>query len=195
MIKYIYPTTIAQNDADNSELPIIQGEIDRACKELIFTNEPWHPGHLQVSDTNGNSNIIKEYNMPYLTSYINTCMNEYTQHVMGHFMKFDICQSWITKTSEGQVAASHNHGQFDIAGVYYYKTNMKDGAIKFSNPCSGAQDSRAWMQIHDVRIQPKVGTLILFPAWLDHSVDLNNTKDDRMSMAFNINIDRPIYNN
>jgi hypothetical protein len=37
--------------------------------------------------------------------------------------------------------------------------------------------------------------LILFPAWLNHTVDMNTTDSERMSLAFNINIDRTnLYN-
>lgn len=190
MIEYIYPTPILCEQATQGQLLGIQGEITRALKHLSFAeNKQWGPGHLQVTDTSGVSNVIKDYNLINLSKYISGCVKQYARG-----LDHDICQSWITKTSKGQVAAAHNHGQFDIAGVYYYKTNEKDGALKFSNPNTGAHASKSWMMSQDVRIQPKVGSLILFPGWLDHSVDLNTTNDDRMSLAFNINIDRSMYN-
>jgi uncharacterized protein (TIGR02466 family) len=197
MIDFIYPTPILHKEADNNSKIKIQRELDKLCEGLSFVeNAQWGAGHLQISDADGRSNVIVDHNLKSLSSYINLCVDEYVQECIGHTMKYNICQSWMTKTKHGQVAAVHNHSQFDIAGVYYYKTNMKDGAIKFSNPNLGLEASKTWMRsyTYNVRIQPNVGTLILFPAWLGHSVELNTTNDDRMSLAFNINIDRTMYN-
>ncbi len=36
----------------------------------------------------------------------------------------------------------------------------------------------------------EVGKMVLFPAYLDHGVTTNETKEDRVSLAFNINFDR-----
>ena len=33
---------------------------------------------------------------------------------------------------------------------------------------------------------PQVGKMILFPGWLQHGVNVNNTDNIRMSLAFNI---------
>ena len=37
-------------------------------------------------------------------------------------------------------------------------------------------------------ISPEAGTLIIFPSWLDHSVNQNLSDADRISMSFNINL-------
>ena len=37
----------------------------------------------------------------------------------------------------------------------------------------------------EVRVNPMVGRIIMFPAWLWHCVDPNNTNDIRISVSFN----------
>ena len=35
-------------------------------------------------------------------------------------------------------------------------------------------------------VNPTEGELILFPGWLDHGVQTNDTDDERVSVSFNI---------
>jgi len=35
-------------------------------------------------------------------------------------------------------------------------------------------------------IDAKAGDLIIFPGWLQHSVDTNMSKEDRISISFNL---------
>jgi uncharacterized protein (TIGR02466 family) len=37
-------------------------------------------------------------------------------------------------------------------------------------------------------ILPEAGKLIIFPAWLEHYVEPNTSTEERISIAFNINI-------
>jgi uncharacterized protein (TIGR02466 family) len=39
-----------------------------------------------------------------------------------------------------------------------------------------------------VSVQPKTGSLIIFPSWLMHYVVPNENKDDRISLAFNAEV-------
>jgi uncharacterized protein (TIGR02466 family) len=116
-------------------------------------------------------------------------MDEYLSHCSNK-MDYNIIQSWMTKTSKGEITTVHNHGMFDIAGVYYYKTNENDGAIKFLNPNAGMTGSQVFVRDYQMGLNPKEGMCILFPAWLNHTVEMNKTDNERMSLAFNINIDR-----
>ena len=37
---------------------------------------------------------------------------------------------------------------------------------------------------------PKEGSMLVFPAYLDHKVEPNKSDEDRISISFNIEIDR-----
>ena len=46
----------------------------------------------------------------------------------------------------------------------------------------GPTPDRLW---RETSFEPKAGRLIMFPAWLTHCVDPNNSKDIRISISFN----------
>ena len=191
MIDYYFPTPVLQKSADKIKFAGIQNEIKEMCKLLTFNkNKNWVSNNHQLSDITFRSNIIEEHNLICFKSFIKTSMDEYLNACIGHTMDYNIIQSWMTKTRKGEITTIHNHGMFDIAGVYYYQTNTQDGAIKFLNSNAGMAASQTFLKEYDVSVQPQNGLLILFPAWLNHTVEMNNTDSERMSLSFNINIDR-----
>jgi uncharacterized protein (TIGR02466 family) len=196
MIYHFFPTPVLHRQADALKFAGIQNELRDMCKDLTFSkNEGWVSNNHKLSDITFQSNIIEQYNLVCLKSFIKTCVKEYLDECIGYTLDYNIIQSWMTKTGKGEITTLHNHGMFDIAGVYYYQTNTKDGAIKFLNPNSGLAASQTFVKEVDVGFQPIEGMLILFPAWLNHTVDMNTTDSERMSLAFNINIDRTnLYN-
>jgi hypothetical protein len=42
----------------------------------------------------------------------------------------------------------------------------------------------------EIGYEPKSSKLILFPSSLPHSVEINNTEEDRVSMSFNVKLIR-----
>ena len=196
MIENYFPTPIFHQTADQIKLSVIQTEIKTMCEKLTFSkDETWVSNNHKLSDPTFRSNIIEEHNLVCFKSFIKKSVNTYLNACCGHAMEYEIIQSWMTKTVNGEITTVHNHGMFDIAGVYYYQTNGADGTIKFLNPNSALTASQSFIREYKVGIQPKQGLLILFPAWLNHTVEMNATNNERMSLAFNINIDRSgIYN-
>lgn len=103
---------------------------------------------------------------------------------------------WFNNNLYKDSNVSHNHGGFDISGVFYIKTPEGCGDIRFKHP---AQDLLDYHFI-DVKQSEKVSIynsetwcmpsqvnmLYLFPSWLYHSVELNKNKtEERISMSFN----------
>ena len=98
---------------------------------------------------------------------------------------------------------SHNHAGDDISGVYYIKTPNECGNIIFEHPAQDLFDyyflnvenpeevntynARTWWMPSEVNM------LYLFPAWLNHSVELNKNKtEERISISFNTYHERNI---
>ena len=78
-------------------------------------------------------------------------------------------------------------------GVYYIKTPENSGHLKCEDPKSvaamthpkrkeGELPSYLWREVH---YQPIAGRLIMFPSWLNHCVDPNQSDDIRISVSFN----------
>jgi uncharacterized protein (TIGR02466 family) len=104
--------------------------------------------------------------------------------------------SWINLFYNSQSEQTHNHYGNFISGVYYVSAPKNSGVYKFNDPVpqkvmwkghylSGAAENMT--NITYGNYVPEPGKLILFPAWLDHSVMANKSQDVRISIAFNIN--------
>ena len=87
----------------------------------------------------------------------------------------------------------HIHPNSLFSGVYYVKSNPKAGRLKIYDPRPGAQivmpvrkegqpPKHLWK---DANLDPVTGRLIMFPAWLWHAVEPNQSDELRISVSFN----------
>ena len=77
--------------------------------------------------------------------------------------------------------------------MYYVKASENSGQLKIEDPRSvalmvrprmkqGKPPRRLWREDN---YEPKSGRLIMFPSWLNHCVDTNESNDIRISVSFN----------
>jgi uncharacterized protein (TIGR02466 family) len=85
----------------------------------------------------------------------------------------------------------HVHSGAWYSGVYYIQCPPDSGGLMFLDPRVGAENSFYHKQVEsdNYSLTPAVGDLILFPGWLPHAVEPNGSKHDRISVAFNIELD------
>ena len=88
----------------------------------------------------------------------------------------------------------HTHPFNYLSGVLYLKVPHKSGNIVFLEPKPQAEvlsppknDHMVISLAHSVSWEPKENSLIFFPSWLQHEVEKNNSKEDRVILSFNIN--------
>jgi uncharacterized protein (TIGR02466 family) len=105
---------------------------------------------------------------------------------------------WANVQPLGGFNRAHLHPNCLWSGVYYVKTPEKCGALKIKDPRTGAEmimpkmrerfnhpdtaPTRLWREVH---YEPIAGRCIMFPAWLIHGVDPNESNDIRISVSFN----------
>ena len=109
-----------------------------------------------------------------------------------------ISDLWFNVNYRGSANRQHQHANSIHSGVYYIKTPEKCGALKIKDPRTGAEmvspkmkegfnhtgtaPQRLWREVH---YEPMAGRCIMFPAWLIHGVDPNESNDIRISVSFN----------
>ena len=87
----------------------------------------------------------------------------------------------------------HVHPNTLFSGVYYIKTSPNCGQLICTDPRPGIQTvmptrikgkppKDLWREVH---LDPIEGRIIIFPAWLWHSVEPNQSNDIRVSVSFN----------
>ena len=87
----------------------------------------------------------------------------------------------------------HIHPNSLFSGVYYVKSNPQAGRLKIYDPRPGSQivmpvrkegqpPKHLW---RDANLDPIPGRIIMFPAWLWHAVEPNQSNKLRISISFN----------
>jgi uncharacterized protein (TIGR02466 family) len=184
-------TPIYYNFVQNENLDTIQSSVATIINDLKFEKRAeWGEQNHSLSDPTFGENLIRKYNLDLLKQEIDTNVKSYINSFTDYDYKIDMSSSWLTLTKPSESATVHNHGDSDISGVYYFKTNGDDGSIFFMNPLPSLITSNFLSSDEVVSYKPEIGKLILFPSWLYHGVRSNDTTEDRISLSFNYKVSR-----
>jgi uncharacterized protein (TIGR02466 family) len=105
---------------------------------------------------------------------------------------FEITACWATVLAPGAEHRVHDHPNNFLSGVYYLRTHVGADTINFHDPRSQAGIIRPPVteltaeNTDLVVVRVTDGTLLFFPAYLRHSVGVNASSKDRISISFNI---------
>lgn len=108
---------------------------------------------------------------------------------------FKFLNSWATRHAPGDYAPKHIHTNCLFSGIVYLYVEEKSGDIIFTNGKRSPlypeelQLTSYSYNIHNARswsIRPEIGDILIFPSTLHHEVVVNNSKNDRFVLAFNI---------
>lgn len=105
---------------------------------------------------------------------------------------------WANVNGPGQYNANHNHPGCIWSGVYYVRAGAYDddplpkaGQLQFYDPRGSVnmiQHPGRSIFNHAINIRPTDGLLVIFPAWLYHSVNPFMSDIRRISIAFNVQV-------
>ena len=105
---------------------------------------------------------------------------------------------WMNINKKGDYNRSHNHPGSDMSGILYLKCNKKSGRVVFDSPYTFS----SWNELSSYndefventncyksyRFYPIEGRMLVFPAHFRHLVEENESDEDRISIAFNLNL-------
>ena len=125
-----------------------------------------------------------------------SCANEVAATVLDYLKigrdGFEITACWANVSPKGAAHRIHSHPNNFLSGVYYVQTQAQADTINFHDPRVQTGVIRPPVteltteNSDQVVVKVKAGTLLVFPAWLQHSVDANASEEDRISVSFNI---------
>ena len=100
---------------------------------------------------------------------------------------------WANINPPGGMNRAHQHPNSLWSGVYYIKAPKNSGHLKIDDPRSSAAMCRPNQKdvkkparlFRETHYEPIAGRCIMFPSWLMHCVDPNNSNDIRISVSFN----------
>ena len=114
------------------------------------------------------------------------------------FEEIYLTSCWANVNRAGYAHHDHTHPNNYLSGVYYAKAPAQSGGIVFADPRPQAsvlapaieQTTPITANVH--RVEPVAGRMILFHSWLPHSVEANQTDEERVSIAFNVMLHGPV---
>ena len=94
-------------------------------------------------------------------------------------MGLPIDEFWFNISKPGESTGWHDHKNRSLlSGVYYLKVPNNAGNINFREKNGD--------KFHEWQIRSQTGKMILFHSNIEHSVSKNRSKDNRISIAFNL---------
>jgi uncharacterized protein (TIGR02466 family) len=106
-------------------------------------------------------------------------------------------EAWININPPGAHNDIHIHPNCHLSGVYYARVFPDCGGIFFRDPrmmslmLKPPITQATKFMATEVRMRPEPGRIFVFPAWLEHGVEPNSGKQDRVSFAFNVRVALP----
>jgi uncharacterized protein (TIGR02466 family) len=103
---------------------------------------------------------------------------------------------WVNVNEKNNFNLSHYHPISFFSAVYYVKFPKNSGKIVFEN----VNPLHAWFinnnsvehfnhfTSNDWKLTPKEGDLVIFPSWLKHYVEVNESDETRISISFNTHL-------
>jgi uncharacterized protein (TIGR02466 family) len=100
---------------------------------------------------------------------------------------------WININRHKDFNIQHTHPFSKLSGVFYIKASSNSGNLTFVND-SPVENFIDFSKIVELNVynsaswsfEPEENTLYLFPSWLKHYVNPNLSKQERISISFNL---------
>lgn len=132
-----------------------------------------------------------------LKKFLINCLSEFP-HIKKSVKL--IVSAWININPPDAFNLKHDHPTSDLSGVLWIKSQKDCGNIVFESPCSFAtykevdsyiddfKDSNRYT--HNYHFNPIEGRILVFPSHLKHKVNPNKSQEDRISVSFNIRLQK-----
>ena len=159
------------------------------------------PQGIIKSNFNGwhskNFNLKEDMPAKFISSIsknINTAMNDMGWDLTSQFIK--ITNMWSIINEEGAFNQKHHHSNSDISAAYYVSAYDECGDIVFYDPRPARvyknpiakSPNKLNATINSVK--PENGLLVLFPSYLEHSVNPNLSNKKRVVISFNLSLEK-----
>jgi uncharacterized protein (TIGR02466 family) len=148
-------------------------------------------------DRNNNGNFLHKETYIFdtilkdskLVKDIYECIDEHVTKISGEKPNLRITQSWLNINPPGTSHHRHSHGNSILSGVLYIQTNELSGNFVVHTPnkraFGGFIEEFNRYNYEFIYFTPKKFDLFLFQSSLDHSVNVNESQEDRLSISFN----------
>ncbi|MBI28979.1 MAG: hypothetical protein CFH21_00337 [Alphaproteobacteria bacterium MarineAlpha5_Bin11] len=185
--KPLFPTLCWKSKIDNCE-SINKQILDHSYKlkdinpnlSLRSADKGWQ------SELNVHKNPEMKNFLNFFIPFKNKVSNELTEE---ENYKLEMSTMWININPPGGSNNIHLHPGANYSGVYVVKKPKDSGDLLLYDPrvqSFAMAEPKNKARRNWVRFNMGNGEILLFPGWLTHSVTRNESKEDRVTISFNL---------
>ena len=189
---------------DMFSIPLIHCELDedtselRQCTDYVLNTNQVDVDEYKIFQKSGLKETIDfEFRVleqfPKMKQMFTHISNRLIKEGLNYDNKLEISSSWFTKTHKGEQSPMHDHKNCVFSAVYYYGDyDDKVGNLIFKNPIVNLTSYRLNVgesnrfNTYDIEITPQAGSLLIFPSYVSHKIDVHKSEIPRLSLAFNM---------
>ena len=189
---------------DMFSIPLIHCELDedtselRQCTDYVLNTNQVDVDEYKIFEKSGLKETIDfEFRVleqfPKMKQMFTHISNRLIKEGLNYDNKLEISSSWFTKTHKGEQSPMHDHKNCVFSAVYYYGDyDDKVGNLIFKNPIVNLTSYRLNVgksnkfNTYDIEITPQSGSLLIFPSYVSHKIDVHKSDIPRLSLAFNM---------
>jgi len=189
---------------DMFSIPLIHCELDedtselRQCTDYVLNTNQVDVDEYKIFQKSGLKETIDfEFRVleqfPKMKQMFTHISNRLIKEGLNYDNKLEISSSWFTKTHKGEQSPMHDHKNCVFSAVYYYGDyDDKVGNLIFKNPIVNLTSYRLNVgksnkfNTYDIEITPQAGSLLIFPSYVSHKIDVHKSDIPRLSLAFNM---------
>lgn len=181
-----FPTLISVFDLTDYD----RVEKERLMNAIFNTDKGRHyllDDEQGPSSTSASRQFLDQYSMIKLKIKIQECIDIYCEE--SGMADLDISTSWFNIIGNKGKLRSHRHELSVVSGAYYPYCDPNSAFLNFESPVSMYKMNELGKRetlynVETMSYPVRTDLLILFPSWLYHYVDSNQT-EERISLAFN----------
>ncbi len=166
----------------------LQQSVLAALAEMRVRLPALAPGHGWQSE----QTLHQRADLRALVARINEGVSTILRFLRIGEQEVEITGCWATVLAHGAAHKLHSHPNNFLSGVYYVCTRPGADTINFHDPRRQSGVIRPPVieltaeNTDQVVLEVREGTLLMFPSYLEHSVDANTSDEERASISFNV---------
>ena len=148
----------------------------------------WHSKNFDMKDDEPKSFIEA------IKKNINEAINDMGWDLSNQ--EVTLSNMWAIINKKGAMNQKHHHSNSDLSAAYYVTAKDGCGDIIFYDPRPGKvykhplSNKLNLLNANNNGVKPEPGMLILFPSYLEHSVNPNTSNHERIVISFNISLEK-----
>ena len=191
-MKLLFPTVIHELKVDNFK------SIKNDLVNFVYGEREKDPEGLKFSNMGGwqSQPTYKDYDNILLSIVTKTIKSYFNNNVLDMSKEIVFEGLWMSINKKGDYNATHDHPNCHMAGAFWINSPEGCGNFECQSPHSYNYAQEVNVYASDFREKtnsygsygflPIEGSIMLFPASLNHRVTPNQSDKDRISSSFNL---------